>query len=166
MAPDPPTSSRDSDSDNEAPRTLAGSGRRPRTIVPRSSPSAAEPAAPATDTDSATGSGSTTKAPATTPEPKTTETDESWSGFSTQEREGLRGRWRQLQGDFVDDPNAAVRDADALVAETLRTLQQRLSEHHASLETQWTTNDTDTEQLRHTIRRYRAFLNSMLATGD
>ncbi|QVQ53011.1 hypothetical protein J4H86_04170 [Spiractinospora alimapuensis] len=160
MAPDPATPS-PRDADGDAPRTLAGSGRRPRTIVPRSAPSGSDQAPPSPD------SGSTADAASATPAaPAAPASDEPWSGFSAQEREGLRGRWRQLQGDFVDDPNAAVRDADALVAETLRTLQQRLSDHHASLEARWTTNDADTEQLRHTIRRYRAFLNTMLAAGD
>jgi hypothetical protein len=37
-----------------------------------------------------------------------------------QEREGFRQRWLAVQGAFVDDPRAAVRDADRLVAEVMQ----------------------------------------------
>jgi hypothetical protein len=40
--------------------------------------------------------------------------------LSTVDRDRFSQRWRRVQTDFVDQPSAAVRDADALVVEVMR----------------------------------------------
>jgi len=50
--------------------------------------------------------------------------------------------WRELQGRFVDDPEAAVREAGVLVEQELAALRSRLE-------------TGDTENLRTAFRRYR-----------
>jgi hypothetical protein len=57
-------------------------------------------------------------------------------------------QWSALQGAFVDDPDAAVRDAAALVDEAMSTLL-------ASLQTD-RSGETSTEQKRVAFQRYRA----------
>lgn len=64
----------------------------------------------------------------------------------------LRARWRELQADFVDDPMRAVRGADELVDEVMRTLAERKKQ----LSGQWQGSEQgDTEELRLALRKYR-----------
>ena len=71
----------------------------------------------------------------------------------------LRERWRELQADFVDDPQQAVRAADEVVDEVLRTI----TEHRQRLAGEWQ-GHTDTEHLRLAMREYRAFVDRLLPT--
>ncbi|MFC4855410.1 hypothetical protein [Actinophytocola glycyrrhizae] len=71
----------------------------------------------------------------------------------------LRERWRELQADFVDDPQRAVREADDVVDEVLRTI----TEHRQRLAGEWQ-GDTDTEHLRLAMREYRTFVDRLLPT--
>jgi hypothetical protein len=64
----------------------------------------------------------------------------------------------------VDDPRAAVGDADAFVAELLRDLAQSFDHARSGLEEQWTRgDDVSTEELRVTLQRYRSFFERLLA---
>lgn len=71
----------------------------------------------------------------------------------------LRARWLELQADFVDDPQRAVREADGVVDEVVRTI----TEHRERLAGEWQ-GDTDTEHLRLAMREYRAFVDRLLPT--
>jgi hypothetical protein len=71
----------------------------------------------------------------------------------------LRARWRELQADFVDDPQRAVREADGVVDEVVRTI----TEHRQRLAGEWQ-GHTDTEHLRLAMREYRTFVDRLLPT--
>ncbi|MFF8815412.1 hypothetical protein [Streptomyces pactum] len=77
----------------------------------------------------------------------------------------LRTRWSTIQNDFVDDPRAAVRDADALVAEVMQTLAATFARHKQGLEEQWQKGgDVATEDLRLALQHYRSFFHRLLST--
>jgi hypothetical protein len=84
--------------------------------------------------------------------------------FAGSEAEGLRGRWSDIQAGFVDEPRQAVEKADTLVAEVMQRLAQVFAEERQKLEQQWDRGgDTDTEELRQALRRYRSFFDRLLA---
>ncbi len=83
--------------------------------------------------------------------------------FGGDDVERFRGRWRELQADFVDDPMRAVRGADQLVDEVMRTLSEIFAAHKHELEGQWQGGGTgETEELRVALRRYRSFFDQLL----
>lgn len=94
------------------------------------------------------------------------DTDDSGAAlFGGGDVERFRGRWRELQADFVDDPMQAVQGADELVDEVLRSLADTVAGHKRELEAQWQGGDTgETEQLRVALRRYRTFFDQLLRT--
>jgi hypothetical protein len=74
-------------------------------------------------------------------------------------------RWTEVQARFVDDPRAAVRDADGLVAELMKTLAERFADHKSGLEEEWNRGDEpDTEHLRQALQQYRSFFDRLLST--
>ncbi|MDQ3423939.1 MAG: hypothetical protein M3510_11295 [Actinomycetota bacterium] len=74
-------------------------------------------------------------------------------------------RWREVQARFVDDPQAAVRDADSLVAELMRSLAERFAEQRTALEDQWNSGgQPETEQMRLALQEYRSFFHRLLST--
>jgi hypothetical protein len=75
----------------------------------------------------------------------------------------LRERWRELQGQFVDDPDAAVAGAKRLVTEAVRTLADTLLAAQDQLDPYRETGQVDTETMRVAMRRYREFLERVLA---
>ena len=80
------------------------------------------------------------------------------------ETRGFRTRWDSIQAQFVDDPRHAVEEADHLVAEAMQRLAQVFSEERADLEQQWDRgDDVSTEDLRVSLRHYRAFFQRLLA---
>jgi hypothetical protein len=83
--------------------------------------------------------------------------------FDEGEATRFQERWREVQAQFVDDPKQAVQDADVLVAELMQTLASAFSERKRLLEQQWREgSDTETEDLRLTLRGYRSFLDQLL----
>ncbi|MFI5669812.1 hypothetical protein [Streptomyces sp. NPDC051704] len=81
------------------------------------------------------------------------------------EAERYRTRWSEIQGRFVDDPQEAVRSADALVAEVMQSFAGTLSEHRSGLEKQWDRGErVATEDLRQALRAYRSLVNRLLDT--
>jgi hypothetical protein len=83
--------------------------------------------------------------------------------FGGDDVERFRGRWRDLQADFVDDPTQAVQGADELVGEVMRTLNEIFAEHKHELEGQWQGGGSgETEELRVAMRRYRSFFDQLL----
>lgn len=85
--------------------------------------------------------------------------------MSSDDSARFQQRWTDVQNQFVDDPRAAVRDADGLVAEVMQSLAAGFAEHKGALEDQWSRDDEpDTEQLRQALHRYRSFFSRLLAT--
>ena len=77
--------------------------------------------------------------------------------------EHLRDRWREVQGQFIDDPDAAVAGARALVTEAVRTLADTLLSAQDELDPFRGNGRVDTETMRVAMRRYREFLERVLA---
>jgi|SwirhisoilCB2_FD_contig_61_10000399_length_634_multi_2_in_0_out_0_1 hypothetical protein len=76
----------------------------------------------------------------------------------------LRGRWDQVQTGFVDEPRAAVQQADELVAQAMKHIAESFSNERNRLEQQWDRgDDVNTEDLRQALRKYRAFFQRLLS---
>lgn len=78
--------------------------------------------------------------------------------FQPDEASRLRGEWQRVQAMFVDNPQEAVRGADALVTEVIRSLQNSMAERHKALRR----STQDTEELRQSLHQYRALLDQLL----
>jgi hypothetical protein len=101
-------------------------------------------------------------------------------------REGYLQQWQVTQGRFVDDPAGAVSDADDLVQRVMRDrgypvddFEQRAAdisvEHPDLVEKYRTANgiarasergEASTEDLRHSVRHYRALFVELLEVDD
>ena len=83
--------------------------------------------------------------------------------FDDQELSGFRSRWEAVQTGFVDEPRAAVNEADALVTQVVSRLSEVFGRERSQLEAQWDRgDDLSTEDLRQAFRRYRAFFDRLL----
>jgi hypothetical protein len=81
------------------------------------------------------------------------------------EAEAFQAKWQAVQTAFVDDPQDAVRTADALVAEVMQTLARSFASRKEGLESQWGRGEEVlTEDLRIALQRYRSFFNRLLST--
>ena len=79
--------------------------------------------------------------------------------------EQLTDRWEQIQASFVDRPQEAVEEADALVADLMQQITASFTREREKLEQQWSQGeDVSTEDLRVTLTRYRTFFERLLAT--
>lgn len=84
--------------------------------------------------------------------------------FDHDESAGFRSRWEAIQTGFVDEPRAAVREADALVAQVIARLAEGFSHERTTLEQQWDRgDDISTEDLRVSLKRYRSFFDRLLS---
>ncbi|HEY6595196.1 MAG TPA: hypothetical protein VI011_14050 [Asanoa sp.] len=83
---------------------------------------------------------------------------------STDVAHGFRERWREVQLRFVDDPRAAAGEAQNLAEEAVEAMISALSAHKSDLGGWEATEGSDTEQLRVVVRRYRDFLERVLAS--
>ena len=103
-------------------------------------------------------------APATAATTAPTIHDETQALFPESEISALRTRWEAIQTGFVDEPKAAVTEADALVAQVISRLAEVFSQEKSMLEQQWGRGDqVSTEDLRIALRRYRSFFSRLLA---
>ncbi|MCZ7435759.1 hypothetical protein O7598_05075 [Micromonospora sp. WMMC241] len=82
--------------------------------------------------------------------------------FAPDAAQGFRDRWRDVQLRFVDDPKAAVGEAESLVEEAIEALSTALREQRTKLGTWQESGSSDTEQLRVAVRGYRDFLDRVL----
>jgi hypothetical protein len=83
----------------------------------------------------------------------------------TEDAEGFRARWTDIQTGFVDAPRQAVEEADALVAELMQHLARTFADERGRLEGQWDRgDDVPTDHLRDAFQRYRSFFERLLAT--
>jgi hypothetical protein len=84
--------------------------------------------------------------------------------FPDNELNEFRGRWDKVQIGFVDEPRAAVEQADGLVATIVKRIAEQFAAERAELEHQWDRGDNvSTEDLRQALRRYRSFFDRLLA---
>ncbi len=75
-----------------------------------------------------------------------------------------RERWERVQARFVDEPREAVEQADDLVDEVMRRINDGFAQLRHELESQWSQRGAaDTEDLRHALRRYRSFFERLLS---
>lgn len=78
--------------------------------------------------------------------------------------EDFRRRWDAVQIGFVDDPHQAVRNADELVAQVMKTLAETFAEQRAQIEAGVDRSDhANTENLRVALQRYRSFFQRLLS---
>lgn len=84
--------------------------------------------------------------------------------FSKEELAGYRTQWESIQTGFVDQPRAAVEQADALVSQVMTRLTEVFARERSTLEGQWTKGDNvSTEDLRLALTRYRSFFHRLLS---
>ena len=84
--------------------------------------------------------------------------------FDDQASGDLRTRWTDVQAMFVDEPRAAVEQADALVGDVMERLADTFTRERHALEGQWSRGeDVTTEDLRLALQRYRSFFDRLLA---
>jgi hypothetical protein len=84
--------------------------------------------------------------------------------FDSADAQSFRERWDRVQSKFVDDPRAAVEEADSLVADVTDSLTSRFAQQKSTLEQQWSQgDDAQTEDLRMTLQRYRTLFERLLA---
>jgi hypothetical protein len=80
------------------------------------------------------------------------------------ELQSITMRWKDIQAEFVDEPEQAVAEADALVAELMQRLAAMFATERADLEQRWAGgHEVTTEDLRQGLRRYRSFFERLLA---
>ena len=80
------------------------------------------------------------------------------------ELQGITARWKDIQAEFVEEPTAAVQQADALVAELMQRLAAMFATERAELENRWAGgNEVSTEDLRQGLRLYHSFFERLLA---
>ncbi|MET8908338.1 hypothetical protein [Micromonospora sp. NPDC004551] len=82
--------------------------------------------------------------------------------FAPETAQGFRDRWRDVQLRFVDDPRAAVGEAQSLVEEAIEALSAALRDQKTRLGGWQESGSADTEQLRVAVRGYRDFLDRVL----
>jgi hypothetical protein len=84
--------------------------------------------------------------------------------FAADELPAIIGRWSEIQAEFVDEPQRAVQEADALVADLMQRLTRTFASERDQLESRWSGGDeVSTEDLRQGLRRYRSFFERLLA---
>ena len=83
--------------------------------------------------------------------------------FAADTAAGFRDRWRDVQLQFVDDPRGAAGAAQQLVEESVEALTSALAEQRERLGAWQGAESEDTEELRVVVRRYRDFLDRLLA---
>ena len=73
-------------------------------------------------------------------------------------------KWQEIQASFVDRPQEAVEEADALVADLMQRVTGGLTGERERLESQWASGeDVSTEDLRVALTRYRTFFDRLLS---
>jgi hypothetical protein len=84
--------------------------------------------------------------------------------FAPDMAQDFRSRWDEVQIGFVDDPKQAVRKADELVAQVMKSLAQKFADERTKLESQFDEQGSaSTENLRVALRGYRSFFQRLLS---
>jgi len=83
--------------------------------------------------------------------------------LSNEDAGRYREQWTSVQGEFVDEPRAAVQQADALVADLMQRLAEQFSRTREGLESRWEgDSEVSTEDLRLALQQYRSFFERLL----
>jgi uncharacterized protein (DUF2236 family) len=79
-------------------------------------------------------------------------------------RDHLKAAWMEAQSSFIDEPAEAVRRADGLVKDVLKSVSERFEALRRDLENEWARGGeaASTETLRLAIRRYRTLFDRLL----
>ena len=102
------------------------------------------------------------KTPQTTASPERIE-DELEPLFEDEAARKFRTRWLAIQSKFVDDPRDSVKQADDLVADIIKDVTMNFADRRIALEKQWNVGENvSTEDMRVTLKRYRAFFERLL----
>ncbi|WP_434028132.1 hypothetical protein [Streptomyces graminofaciens] len=83
-----------------------------------------------------------------------------------EESDELGLRLQHAVGDFVDEPRAAVQEADRVLEEATGRFTEAMTRRRRTLRATWQspeTTDTDTEQLRLALRDYRELTERLLS---
>jgi hypothetical protein len=83
--------------------------------------------------------------------------------IESERAEGYDSRWKELKGEFVDDPRGAVRGANELVGEVLDELEELFRRQRSDFEQSLDSEQTTTEDLRQALIRYRFFFDRLLS---
>jgi hypothetical protein len=84
--------------------------------------------------------------------------------FQGQVADDFRRRWDAIQIGFVDDPRAAVQNADELVAQVLRSLAESFAQQRSEIDSGLAGGDqANTENMRIALQRYRSFFQRLLS---
>lgn len=84
--------------------------------------------------------------------------------FPANDMDEFRTRWREIQGEFVDEPRRSVEQANALVGLVIQQLTDVFTNERAKLENLWGQGkEVSTEDLRQALRRYRSFFDRLLS---
>lgn len=83
--------------------------------------------------------------------------------IESERAEGYDARWKELKGEFVDDPRGAVRGANELVGEVLDELEELFRRQRSDFEQSLDSEQTTTEDLRQALIRYRFFFDRLLS---
>jgi hypothetical protein len=84
--------------------------------------------------------------------------------FNESETQKFRADWVEIQTQFVDDPRNAVKQADELVAATMKRLAEVFAGERDNLEKEWDRGENvSTEDFRIALQRYRAFFDRLLS---
>jgi hypothetical protein len=76
----------------------------------------------------------------------------------------FRARWDAVQKGFVDDPQAAVRAGDELVARVIKSLAETFASQRSEFAGDGElVEEPTTENLRLSLRRYRSFFERLLS---
>jgi hypothetical protein len=110
------------------------------------------------------------QSPDTAPEAQTNVDRQADSGLSqrtslieAERAESYNSRWKELKGEFVDDPRRAVRGANELVGEVLDELEELFRRQRTELEQGLDSEQTTTEDLRQALIRSRTFFDRLLS---
>jgi hypothetical protein len=84
--------------------------------------------------------------------------------FPPEMTDDFRRRWDAIQIGFVDDPRAAVQNADELVAKVLNTLAKSFADQRAEVEGRLgQADERKTDEMRIALQRYRSFFQRLLS---
>lgn len=100
---------------------------------------------------------------AVAPEAGTTPTSSgSESLIAAESAEAFMERWSQVQTGFIEDPQKAVSNADALLSEVVTAYQQALEQRRTQISGAQADGGTDTEDLRLALLEYRGLITALL----
>jgi hypothetical protein len=83
--------------------------------------------------------------------------------IESERAESYNSRWKELKGEFVDDPRRAVRGANEVVGEVLDELEELFRRQRTDLKQGLDSEQTTTEDLRQALIRYRSFFDRLLS---